>query len=58
MLESRFIAERSPTLRSRVTNGKQLLAKFDGMSTAGLRTRDAIATCICPLPTILAARRA
>ena len=40
MLESRITAERSPTVRSRVTNGKQLLANVDGRTADARRYRD------------------
>lgn len=40
MLESPTLAVRSPTLRSRITNGKQLLANVDGRTADARRYRD------------------
>jgi hypothetical protein len=40
MLESQLAAERSPTLRSRITNGKDLLANVDGRTADARRYRD------------------
>jgi hypothetical protein len=40
MFESRLAAERSPTTRSRITNGKDLLANVDGRTAAARRFRD------------------
>jgi hypothetical protein len=40
LLESQTAADRSPTLRSRVTNGKELLANVDGRTAAARRYRD------------------
>jgi hypothetical protein len=40
MLESQLAAERSPTVRSRITNGKQLLANIDGRTADARRYRD------------------
>jgi hypothetical protein len=39
-MEADHIAERSRTLRSRVTNGKDLLANVDGRTAAARRYRD------------------
>ena len=40
MFESPNLAMRSPTVRSRITNGKQLLAKVDGRTADARRYRD------------------
>jgi hypothetical protein len=40
LLENHVIANRSQTLRSRVTNGSQLLANVDGRTAAARRYRD------------------
>jgi hypothetical protein len=40
MFGSQTTAERSPTVRSRITNGKDLLANVDGRSAAARRYRD------------------
>lgn len=40
MSQTQPTAERSPTLRSRVTNGKQLLANVDGRTADARRYRD------------------
>jgi hypothetical protein len=40
MFESQAAAGRSPTLRSRVTNGSQLLANVDGRTADARRYRD------------------
>jgi hypothetical protein len=40
MLESQTTAARSPTVRSRITNGKDLLANVDGRTADARRYRD------------------
>jgi hypothetical protein len=44
MIESQTSAERSPTVRSRITNGRQLLANIDGRTADARRYRDLAAS--------------